>query len=417
MKYQRFILFSVLTIFSFALLQCGSGNDIVTITSDNNVSTMSAVFGTYGSEAANSVVETTDGYFVIAGVKSDSTGYHIAQDSEDGYIVKINKHGQEIWTKYFGGSKDDALYSIKQTNDGGFVAAGYTYSFSNDGIHSDVYLIRLDSNGNLIWYKTYDEGDSDAANYIQITNDNGFIIAGRSYNLSSNTQNILLVRTDSYGNKLWSHMYSIGLLGDSASSVIETIDGGFIIAGEANMGVSAGQKDIALLKTDKDGNELWQKRFGGPYDDVSRSVVRTNDGGFAIAGSVQIDIYSAEGTKMILIRTNSNGDELWEQIYDVPNEAMRANSIQQTPDGGFIFVGNNPFSVGHYTVNLFKTDEYGNKLWVTKYYGNAGTQASEIKVTSDGGYVIAGINFSIDQFGFYNADALIYKTDDYGLIR
>lgn len=393
---------------------CGGSGESNSTPGSSSRNTFSSAFGGTGSEAAYSGLETSDGCFVLAGTKSLSTGNRLVLNSEDGYVVKTNSYGKKIWENYFGGDLDDGLRDIKETQDGGFVAVGYTYSFSSESLRSDAYLVKVNSGGNLLWYKTFDEGGSEVANSILVTAGGGFILVGTSDDLDIGSRKMYLVRTDREGNKSWSRMYGIGTYQDTAYSMTEASNGDFVIAGEAFFGASSGQNDIALLRIDKDGNEVWRRTFGGAYSDEARCVVRTSDNGFAIAGSIQTDMYSLDGAEMVLIKVDANGNELWRKTYKGTNEGLRANSIQQTSDEGFILVGNNPFAVGSYAVNLIKTDENGNELWRTTYAGTHGAQGNAVRVTSDGGFAVMGVVFSLDWQGFYNSDALILKTNANG---
>ena len=376
----------------------------------NSIITFSRQFGNTGTEAAYAGLETSDGSFVLAGVKSASTGSNLVLNSDDGHIIKTDGLGQLIWEKNFGGSQDDGFYDIKETGDGGLVAAGFTSSLANGALTSDAWLIKVDGNGNLLWQKTYDEGTREVARSISATSDGGFVLTGVA-TPDTGSRKIYVVHTDADGNKIWSHMYEIGSGDNTGYSIVEASNGDFVIVGQAFFGVPSGQEDIVLLRIDKDGNELWHKTFGGPYTDTARCLIRTSDNGFAIAGSIQNDMYSLDGTEMVLIRVDRNGDELWRKTYKGTNVGLRANSLQQTSDGSFILVGNNPFAVGGYNVILIKTDVNGNELWRTKYSGSAGAQGNAVRITADGGFAVMGVEFSLDWQGFYNSDALLLKTN------
>ncbi len=373
-----------------------------------------STFGTGKFESFRSGIETINGTFVMAGTKSDSTGSHIAFDSEDAYVVKASAYGDEIWSKYYGGDLDDGLTSIIETPDGGYVAIGYSYSFNPETFNSDVYLLRIDIDGNMLWYNTFDEGGLETGYSIQIAIDGGFILAGTSDDFTTNMQKMLLIRTDMNGNKLWSHKYDIGKDNSIAFSVKKTNYGGFILAGKAFLGATLGQEDIVILETDQNGNELWHKTIGGSYDDTANDIIAIQDSGYAIVGSIQKDPYTVNDTNMVLIRIDQYGNELFRKEYEGEESGLMGYSIDITSDGGFILAGNNPFEVGDYIINLIKTDEYGNEQWRTLYEGDHGARCFSVQETADNGFIVGGAGAKLDYFDFYDSDALILKTDDKG---
>ena len=189
------------------------------------------------------------------------------------------------------------------TGDGGFALAGYTMSM---GGNPDFLLVRTDSFGNMLWTKTYDGTSYDVAYSVVLTGDGGFALAGYTMSMGGNPD-FWLVRTDSSGNMLWTKTYG-GTSYDVAYSVVLTGDGGFALAGYTmSMG---GNPDFLLVRTDSSGNMLWTKTYGGTNYDVALSVVLTGDGGFALAGYTM----SLGGNPDFwLVRTDSSGNMLWSQ--------------------------------------------------------------------------------------------------------
>ena len=166
--------------------------------------------------------------------------------SADVYLLKTDSPGNVMWTKTYGGSSSDYGYSVKQTFDGGFVIAGYTNSFGAGQF--DLYVIKTDTNGSLVWSKTYGGASSDYGHSVIQTLDSGYIISG--YTLSSGmAAQVYLVKLDSGGNLLWSKTYG-GSGNDFGWSVEQTMDSGFVITGNTDS-FGRGNRDVYLIKTDR----------------------------------------------------------------------------------------------------------------------------------------------------------------------
>jgi hypothetical protein len=185
---------------------------------------------------------------------------------------------QVEWEKTFGGTKSDWGYSVQQTRDGGYIIVGWTESFGAGGL--DVYLIKVDANGNMQWSKTFGGGDGGSS--VQQTRDGGYIIVGWTRSFGAGLADVYLIKVDANGNMQWSKTF--GCRGDDRGySVQQTSDGGYIIVGYTES-YGAGGEDVYLIKVDANGNMQWSKTFGGSGDDGGSSVQQTSDGGYIIVG-------------------------------------------------------------------------------------------------------------------------------------
>jgi len=258
--------------------------------------------------------------------------------------------------------------------------------------------------------KTYGGTDDDWASSVQQTSDGGYIVAGRTWSFGAGDYDIFLIKTDANGNLQWAKTYG-GINWDVAYSVQQTSDGGYIVAGYT-LSFGAGGSNIFLIKTDANGNLQWAKTYGGTYWDVANSVQQTSDGGYIVAG--RTSSFSAGYGDIFLIKTDANGNISWAKTYGGTYWDV-ANSVQQTSDGGYIVAGlTDSFGAGYYDIFLIKTDASGNVQWAKTYGGTGDEWAFSVQQTSDGGYIVAGITHS---FGVDSGDIFLIKTDASGNVQ
>jgi len=340
-------------------------------------------YGGLNSESANCVIQTSDGGYALAGYT-----YSLGAGSSDFWLIKTDASGSVEWNKTYGKGSSETAYSVVQTGDGGYALAGYTGSFGAGG--SDFWLIKTDSLGNWQWNKTYGGSGNDFAYSMVQTIDGGYALAGHTQSQGAGLSDFWLVKTDSLGNAQWSKTYG-GASNDIAHSVTRTGDGGYAIAGRTQS-FGAGGNDFWLIKTDSLGNTDWSKTYGGTGSDAARSVVQSVDGEYALLGDTQSS--GAGGLDFWLIKTNSSGNVKWSKTYggsvnDTPQ------SMVQTRDGGYALAGSTlSTGAGSSDFWLVKTDSLGNEQW-NKTYGGTGTDyANSMIQTGDGGYALAGHTYS-----------------------
>ncbi|WP_448516390.1 carboxypeptidase regulatory-like domain-containing protein [Pseudothermotoga sp.] len=304
------------------------------------------VFGVGNDDRAYSIQQTSDGGYIVAGYTWSSS------KREDVYILKLDANGNKVWEKTFGGSYDERAYCIQQTSDGGYVVAGYTRSPSK---WEDVYILKLDANGNKVWEKTFGGSDNDGAYSVQQTNDGGYVAAGYTKSFGSGWYDAYLLKLDATGNKVWEKTFG-GNSWDEVCS-IQPIDGGYIVAGYTSS-FGSGSYDVYILKLDTSGNEVWSKTFGGSSDDLAWSIQQTNDGGYIVAGYTKS--FGAGGEDVYILKLDANGNKVWEKTFGGSYDE-RAYCIQQTSDGGYIVAGyTSSFGAGNYGVYIIKMDANGN---------------------------------------------------------
>jgi hypothetical protein len=250
---------------------------------------------TYGGgndEVANSIQQTSDGGYIVAGwTRSFGAG------GPDLWALKLDASGQVVWQKTYGGGNDEVANSIQQTSDGGYIVAGLSGS-------SDFWVLKLDASGQVLWQKTYGGGGLDYAYSIQQTSDGGYIVAARTFSFGAGNWDVWALKLDASGQVLWQKTYGGGDL-DEARSIQQTSDGGYIVAG-STFSSGAGQADFWVLKLDGNGNVVWQKTYGGGDLDYGYSIQQTSDGGYIAAGWTRS--FGAGGFDFWVLKLDGNGD-------------------------------------------------------------------------------------------------------------
>jgi uncharacterized delta-60 repeat protein len=316
--------------------------------------------------------------------------------------VKLDSSGNVIWTKTIGGSFDDFALSITQSSDGGYVVAGETYSFGAG--FRDFYLVKLDSSGNVVWTKTIGGSDNDVANSIIQSSDGGYVVAGYTESFGSGSADFYVVKLDSSGNVQWTKTIG-GSLTDVASSIIQSSDGGYVVAGYTQS-FGAGGSDMYVVKLDSSGNVQWTKTIGGLSDDVALSIIQSSDGGYVVAGNTGGGVYD-----FYVVKLDSSGNVIWTKTISGRNLDF-AYSIIRSSDGGYVVAGfTYSFDTGTLEMYVVKLDSSGNVIWTKTIVGLSDDYARSIIQSSDGGYVVAGWTYS---FGAGQADFYVVKMDANG---
>ncbi|MDD5530473.1 MAG: hypothetical protein PHX21_10680 [bacterium] len=363
-------------------------------------------FGGADYDYGNSVQQTSDGGFIIAGW-TNSFGI-----GGDVYLIRTNSSGNTLWAKTFGGTKSDVGKSVQQTQDGGFIVAGYTESFGKGSF--DFYLIRTNSSGDTLWTRTFGGTNNDQGTSVQQTSDGGFIIAGVTSSFGAGYQDVYLIRTNSSGDTLWTKTFG-GTKSDQGTSVQQTQDSGFIIVGTTSSFGTSG--DVYLIRTNSLGDTVWTRTFGGDNYDRGASVQQAFDGGFIITG--ETNSFGTGDRDVYLIRTNPLGDTLWTKTYGGSKDDY-GNSVQPTQDGGFIIVGST-YSFGTGTpgssnVYLIRANPLGDTLWTKTFGGTLGDMGNSVRQTSDGGFIITGETYSFGINVPGSSNVYLIKTNSSGNI-
>jgi hypothetical protein len=355
----------------------------------------------------------------------DSSANSIVQTANGDYAVtgssggdlllfKTDENGNVEWKHTYGGQYLDEGKTVIKTIDGGYAVVGYTVSYGQG--KSDVYLIKTDSLGTLEWNMTYGGLEEDSANSIVQAKDGGYVISGQTFSYGAGEKDVWLIKTDDNGIIQWSKTYG-GADTDYGCSVVEPQDGDFVVAGTTlSFGTEKSddtQKtdDYWMIKTDANGNMKWNKTYGGVYFDYANSMIQTNDGGYAIVGFM----HSYENRfdykqEFYLVKTDANGNTMWTQSYE-GQKRDKAYSVTQTVDGGYAIVGITEPPEGNDHLWLVKTNSVGAMQWNQTFGAENHDGGYCVIQTKDEGYAVAGY------YSYESGDsAWLIKTDSTGKI-
>ncbi len=396
-----------------------------------------------GSDAdeAYSIQQTSDGGYIVAGFSNsndgDVSGNH---DDEidwtygaltyDFWVVKLYANGNMAWQSCLGGSEDDQAYSIQQTSDGGYIVAGKSSSIDGDvtGNHgdSDFWVVKLDTSGNIDWQSCLGGSGTDEAHSIQQTSDGGYIVAGFSNSNDGNVNgnhgdsDFWVVKLYANGNMAWQSCLG-GSGPDEAYSIQQTSDGGYIVAGktlsiDGDVSGNHGGSDFWVVKLYSNGHIDWQSSLGGSGPDEAYSIQQTSDGGYIVAGCSCSNDGNVTGNHVEgeeywtydywVVKLDANGHIDWQSSLGGYSVDI-AYSIQETNDGGYIVAGETEGDSGDVTdllggIWVVKLDASGNIDWEKCLGDPFSSTTHSIQQTSDGGYIIAGLN---------------HKEDDYWIVK
>ena len=336
----------------------------------------------------NKIINTSDnGYIVVGGT------FSIGQGSDDIYMLKIDSSAKSLWLKTFGGAGGEKANSIVQTYDGGYAIAGWTSSFGSGSI--DALLLKTDESGNLLWAKSYGGINNDGAHSIQQTIDRGYIIAGYTYSFGSGFSDVYLLKTDSVGNLEWSKTFG-GWENDIAYSVLPTLDTGYVLVGVTpSFGDVNG--DIYVIKTDSIGDTLWTKTYGGLDWDEGKVIRSAAGGGYVIAGFTYS--FGANDNDAYLLRIDESGNLLWANKYGrlFHDDGW---DMRETKNGGYVIVGTTENTGGETDLYLVLVDSNGVLLGSNSFGGSNSDVGYSVAHNSSGGYLISGESLSFDSTGW-----------------
>jgi len=380
-------------------------------------------------DQAYDMTKTKDeGYIVVGNTNSNNGDLISSFRNTDIWILKLNKNGNIVWEKNYGGPNAESAYCVQQTIDGGYIVAGYADSSDGDGSQNarglDVWVLKLSNIGNLQWEKTYGGTEADVASHIEQTKDGGFIVSASSTSNNGDVEknnggsDYWILELDRSGDKIWSKNYG-GESFDRTACIKQTFDNGYIVAGyslseNGDISGNIGSYDYWIVKLNNTGDLVWEKNYGGTSLDFPTSVIQVEDGGYIVAGytiSDDVDVKENNGDyDYWIVKLDRNGNLEWSKNYG-GSENDFANSIQQTDNGEYIIAGSTlslDIDVQGNSIDNFlviKIDKFGTIKWETTFGTTGSDIAHSINQTNDGDYVVAGWT----EFDEENSDFYIVK--------
>jgi hypothetical protein len=400
------------------------------------------------------VTTTIDGQYLITGSSIQSSKLHAAGSKQnngyDFHLIKLNQQGEEVWEKYFSGQNHDFLSATVNTQEGGFLLSGT--SFSGKSIDkkedskggSDIWLIRINEFGDEMWQKTIGGTSDEEARSVIQTTDLGFFVAGNVQNSAKGygSKDVFIIKLDKNGG-IASQIILGGKGLDEVEKMIPTKDGGALLgvysrsnAGGSKKTENFGEGDYYIIKLSKDGKVEWEKNFGGKGDDHLRTLALTSNG-FLIGGESRSErsgnktVGIEEGTDLWLVSLNERGEEIWQKSYNFKNrDVLMGMSVLHAADDKTstgILLGGYTQAEGRIesddeTFWMLYLNENGDEQWRKHVKGESRKKEerlSDIKLNRDGSIILAGTsaeelgkeNWKIVKLGDKQIDQLIVKQD------
>jgi hypothetical protein len=341
-------------------------------------------------DSANSIIQTSDeGYAIFGNTNSFGAGLY------DFWVVKINKSGVEEWNKTYGGTNYEVANSIIQTSDEGYILVGFTDSFGESW--SDFWVIKLDSNGEQEWNKTYGGKGFDIAKSVIETSEDGkikYVIAGYSDSFGGG-MNSFVVKINESGFEEWNKSFDYDAW-DLTNSIIQSPDEGYILAGVT--GPQQNDFDFWVVKINSSGNVVWNKTYEKENNDIINSITYAFDEGYVLTGSTYS--FETETPDFWVVKINETGEEEWNKTFWGLNDDS-ANSITQTSNGYILAGQTKSFGNENKDAWIIKINKTGEEEWNKTFGGLNDDSANSIIKTSEG-YVLAGESYSsVSDFNFW----------------
>ncbi|MBN2242060.1 MAG: hypothetical protein JW793_05170 [Acidobacteria bacterium] len=374
-----------------------------------------AEYHTYGLDA------TAEGGVVFSAESS-----YGGRGGYDFWVVRLNADGAVAWERGIGGPSDDHAKAVRQTSDGGFILAGDSYSFRTGDHYCDIWVVKFDGSGEIDWQHTYGGTHTDVPADVRETFDGqgvstGYILAGYTQSFGAGGYDLWILRLDASGGIVWQKTYGGGS-NEFGRSVLPASDGGFLVVGNTySFGAGAGTSDVWVLKLTGAGIVEWEKTLGGPADEVPYSVGPAEDGGYTIGAST--GSFGAGNVDFWALHLNAAGGLAWQYAYGgASNDYPR--DLEKSEDGGYIMTGwTYSFGTDNNDAWVLKLDTEGALQWQKRYNKpydyegeilNGPDWAYAVVQTTDGGYALSGDTDWWDSDR--NSDSWVFKIDGQGVL-
>ncbi len=388
-------------------------------------------FGGSGSDNLTSMIKTSDGGYLLGGFSASAMSGDKTEGGRGGqdyWIVKVSSTGTKQWDKRFGGAADDYLNTIIQTSDGGYLLGGTSLSGAGGDRTGasrggrDYWIVKVSSTGTKQWDKRFGGAADDNLRVLSRLSTGEYLLTGMSASgaggdktqASRGGQDYWVVKISNTGTKVWDKRFG-GTSDDFPEAAITTSDGGYLLGGRSASGSSGdhtganwGSRDYWLVKISSTGTKVWDRHFGGYYDDDLYALSASSDGGYFLAGTSASSFSpdktqpSRGGQDYWLIKVSSAGVKQWDKAFGGSgNDDLR--SVAATSDGGCVLGGTSASGItgdkteasrGGQDYWLVRVSSNGVKQWDKRFGGTASDEVRKVLLTANGSYLLGGISAS-----------------------
>lgn len=348
-------------------------------------------------DSAGAMIETSTGDYVMAGF-TDNAGL----GSLDTMLTKYDADRQVIWSKSWGGSSNESLRDVIEA-DGGYVAVGNTSSFGAGG--ADGLIIKYDSDGQPAWNKVIGGTGGEFFESVVEVPGEGYVITGWTNGYGAGGSDMIIIKIDLTGQPLWTATWG-GSGNERGNGVIRTADGGFAVACQ-----TTNPSEACLVKYSSTGAVDWARTWGnnGTSAEIFESVTELSDGSLVAVGAT--NSYGSGGQDAAVVKFSSTGSVLWDRTWGSVGLEVANGAITTSGDQIVITGETASYGAGQSDVSIFQFDASGNNNW-SRTWGGAGVEyGSDIALTVDGGFIVSG---ETEGFGAGGEEAFFIKTDSLG---
>jgi hypothetical protein len=429
---------------SFKSEETGKSNRATAFYSTAALHFSDKTFGGPGYDRLTVMIETADGGFLYGGASASGAGGEKSEEKKgnndefnyDYWVIKVNSAGEKVWDRSYGGTGYDALTSLIETREGGYLLGGYSWSSQGEDKSedsqgdSDYWIVKIDQEGRKLWDRTYGGADHDFLVSLHQTNDGGYLLSGESSSgvgadktaASKGNSDFWVIKVDQEGRQEWDRGYG----GDNwewLSAVVSAPDGGFLLAGTSNSGIggdkSAGRKgekrfwdgDYWVLKISGNGTKQWDHTFGSDGQDELTAAILTADGGYLLGGSTEVFSTAGSGSSLPdefddeleymdywVLKINSNGAVDWQRKYGGDGLDKLA-ALVATADGGYLLGGSSTSGSardktepgrGESDYWVINVSNRGDIIWDRTLGGAKIEELKNMLQTADGGFLVGG---------------------------
>ena len=354
--------------------------------------------GGRGADEGSCLIAISDGYVAAGTITGKNGDRHI-------WLLKVDNTGKETWSRQYSFGRYSSGEGVVAAADGGFIVVGA--SLASEPANYDLRLVKTDSRGNQEWTRSFGGRGWDWGNHIAADPGGGYIITGWTDSFGSGEGDLWLIKIDDEGELVWNRTHG-GIAHEQGNCAQATPDGGYIITG-ASATYAVGEFDIWLLKTDSQGEVEWKRSFGGAAHDEGHYVVNCSDRGYLVLGSTSSQ--GAGATDVLLIKLTQSGSVDWTRVFG-GRDWDWGSAVLETSDHGFLIAGTTlSQGAGQSDIWLLRTDLTGEREWERTMGGSDLDFGRSLASAPDGGFVILGKTHS---FGAGQSDLWLIRTNSEG---